>query len=90
MRQANYESNIVVVTDGAGSPRNGLYENYTDEQMKAVRIEETKNAAMLGLSSKQVKNKNDTEIVKELVGILKETKPQYVYLLSHIFMDTIF
>lgn len=80
MRQANYESNIVVVTDGAGSPRNGLYENYTDEQMKAVRIEEPKNAAMLGLSSKQVKNKNDTEIVKELVGILKETKPQYVYL----------
>ena len=79
----------VVVTDGAGSPRNGLYANYTDEQMKAIRIEEQKKAAMLGEygaqlllghPSKQVKDKNDTEIVKELVEILKATKPQYVYL----------
>ena len=26
----------VVTTDGAGSPRNGLYENYTDEDMKKI------------------------------------------------------
>ena len=79
----------VVVTDGAGSPRNGLYANYTDEEMKAVRIEGEKKAAMLGEygaqlllghSSKQVKDKNDTEIVKELIEILKATKPKYVYL----------
>lgn len=79
----------VVVTDGAGSPRNGLYANYTDEQMKTVRIEEQKKAAMLGEygaqlllghPSKQVKDKNDTEIVKELVEIIRATKPQYVYL----------
>ena len=79
----------VVVTDGAGSSRNGLYANYTDEDMKAVRIEEQKKAAMigeygaqllLGHPSKQVKDKNDTEIVKELVEILKATKPQYVYI----------
>ena len=79
----------VVVTDGAGSPRNGLYADYTDEQMKAVRIEEQKKAAvlgeygaqlLLGHPSKQDKDKNDTEIVKELIEILKATKPQYVYL----------
>ena len=79
----------VVVTDGTGSPRNGLYANYTDEEMKAVRIEEQKKAAMLGEygaqlllghPSKQVKDKNDTEIVKELVEIIRATKPQYVYL----------
>ena len=79
----------VVVTDGAGSPRNGLYANYTDEDMKAIRIEEQKKAAMLGEygaqlllghPSKQVKDKNDTEIVKELVEILKATKPQCVYI----------
>lgn len=84
----------VVVTDGAGSPRNGLYANYTDEEMKVVRIEEQKKAAMLGECgaqlllghpSKQVKDKDDTEIVKELVGILKVTKPQYVYI--HNFAD---
>ena len=79
----------VVVTDGAGSPRNGLYADYTDEQMKAVRIEEQKKAAvlgecgaqlLLGHPSKQDKDKNDTEIVKELIEILKATKPKYVYL----------
>ena len=26
----------VIVTDGAGSPRNGLYEHYTNEEMKAL------------------------------------------------------
>ncbi len=79
----------VVVTDGAGSPRNGLYADYTDEQMKAVRIEEQKKAAMrgeygaqfmLGHSSKQVKDKSGKEIVKDLVEIFKAAKPKYVYL----------
>ena len=79
----------VVVTDGAGSPRNGLYANYTDEDMKAVRVEEQKKAAMLGEygaqlllghPSKQVKDKNDTEIVNELIEIMRKTKPQYVYI----------
>lgn len=32
----------VVVTDGAGSPRSGLYADYTDEDMKAIRIVEQK------------------------------------------------
>lgn len=79
----------VVVTDGAGSPRNGLYANYTDEQMKAVRIEEQKKAAMLGEygalfmlghPSREVKDKREKGIEKELAEILKATKPQYVYL----------
>ena len=79
----------VVVTDGAGSPRNGLYADYTDEQMKAVRIAEQKKAAMLGEygaqfmlghSSKQVKDKSGKEIVKDLVEIFKAAKPKYVYL----------
>ena len=26
----------VITTDGAGSPRNGLYENYTDEDMNKI------------------------------------------------------
>ena len=32
----------VVVTDGRGSPRSGLYADYTDEEMKSVRITEQK------------------------------------------------
>ena len=79
----------VVVTDGAGSPRNGLYANYSDEDMKAIRIEEQKKAAtigeygalyLLGHPSKQVKDKSDKEIINNLVEILKATKPKYVYL----------
>ena len=38
----------VVVTDGAGSPRSGLYADYTDEDMKAIRIVEQKKAAFVG------------------------------------------
>lgn len=79
----------VVTTDGAGSPRNGLYENYTDEDMKAIRIVEQKKAAtvgeygaqlLLGYSSKQVKDKNNTDVVSDYTEILKATKPEYVYI----------
>ena len=79
----------VVVTDGGGSPRNGLYADYTDEQMKAIRIDEQKKAAtigeygaqvLLGHPSKQVKDKNDREIIQELVEVFKATKPKCVYL----------
>ena len=38
----------VVVTDGGGSPRDGLYVGYTDEMMRAIRREEQKKAAVVG------------------------------------------
>ena len=38
----------IVVTDGAGSPRSGIYADYTDEEMKKVRIVEQKKAAFVG------------------------------------------
>jgi hypothetical protein len=38
----------VVVTNGAGSPRTGVYSNFTDEQMQAARREEQRAAARLG------------------------------------------
>lgn len=79
----------VVTTDGAGSPRNGLYDDYTDEQMKAVRIEEQKKAAtigeygaqiLLGYSSANVKEKDNTDVIADYVEILKATRPEYVYI----------
>lgn len=79
----------VVVTDGAGSPRSGLYADYTDEEMKAVRIEEQKKAAhlgdysfqmLLGYPSKAVKDVTNDAVVNELVAVLRATKPKYVYL----------
>src|SRR5215472_16906297 len=38
----------VVVTNGAGSPRDGLYGKYTDDQMQTVRRLEQKKAAFVG------------------------------------------
>lgn len=79
----------VVTTDGAGSPRNGIYADYTDEDMKAIRIEEQKKAALigsygaqilLGYSSKEVKDKNNKAVVNDYVEIIKATKPKYVYI----------
>src|SRR6266542_3204183 len=35
----------VVVTNGAGSPRSGIYGDYTDEEMQKVRIVEQRKAA---------------------------------------------
>ena len=77
----------VVVTDGGGSPRNGIYANCTDADMKRIRIEEQKKAAvigeygvqlLLGYTSSQVKS-GDKDLVSDLVQILRAAKPRYVY-----------
>ena len=78
----------IVVTDGAGSPRSGLYAAYTDEEMKEVRIAEQKKAAavgeysfqmLLGHPSKEVKDPKNTDIIKELAEIIRSAKPKYLY-----------
>ena len=78
----------IVVTDGAGSPRSGLYADYTDEQMKEVRIVEQKKAAMVGeygflamLShpSKEVKDAGNKKIIAELADLIRKAKPRYLY-----------
>ena len=38
----------VVVTSGAGSPRSGIYGDYTDAEMQKVRILEQRKAAYVG------------------------------------------
>ena len=38
----------MILTDGAGSPRTGIYGDYTDEDMKDIRIKEQKKAAFTG------------------------------------------
>lgn len=77
----------VVVTDGAGSPRSGLYADYTDEEMKEVRIAEQKKAAcvgeygflaMLGHPSKEVKDPQNTAIAEELAEIIRSAKPKFL------------
>lgn len=78
----------VVVTDGRGSPRDGLYGNYTDEEMRLVRIEEQKKAAytgefsalaLLDYTSKSVKNPAENALIDDLHQILLAARPQVVY-----------
>jgi LmbE family N-acetylglucosaminyl deacetylase len=79
----------VVVTDGAGSPRSGIYSDYTDEQMRKVRVVEQRKAAFvgdyacqiqLGYPSAQVKKAGDPAVVDDLRRILLAARPEVVYL----------
>jgi LmbE family N-acetylglucosaminyl deacetylase len=79
----------VVVTNGAGSPRSGIYGHYTDEEMQKVRRQEQRKAAFvgdysvqiqLGYSSNAVKDAKDTAVREDLERILRATRPEIVYL----------
>jgi LmbE family N-acetylglucosaminyl deacetylase len=79
----------VVVTNGAGSPRTGIYGNYTDAEMQKVRLLEQRKAAyvgeyacqiQLGFSSGEVKSPTETMVVDDLAKILRAARPEYVYL----------
>ncbi len=79
----------VVVTNGAGSPRSGIYGNYTDEEMQKVRVVEQRKAAyvgeyacqiQLGFSSAAVKDPASTAVIDDIVQILRATRPDVVYL----------
>ena len=79
----------VVATNGAGSPRSGIYGSYTDEQMQKVRLMEQRKAAyvgdyacqlQLGYTSSQVKNASETNLVDDLQQILRAMHPDVVYL----------
>jgi LmbE family N-acetylglucosaminyl deacetylase len=78
----------VVVADGRGSPRAGMYERYDDEQMRLVRFKEQRKAAMVGeyaaqimldYPSKAIKDGNNRSTVEDLVAILKATRPTEVF-----------
>jgi LmbE family N-acetylglucosaminyl deacetylase len=78
----------VVVTDGRGSPRKGLYEHYSDDEMRLVRFKEQRKAAYVGefaaqilldIPSKVVKDASRTEPVQDMLAILRAARPQFVY-----------
>ncbi len=84
----------VVMTDGRGSPRDGIYKDYTDEHMRQVRIKEQKKAAIIGeyaalvmldYPSKVIKDGHAQQTVEDLAQILKAAQPQFV--LTHNLAD---
>ncbi len=79
----------VVVTNGAGSPRTGLYAALTDSQMQAVRRDEQRKAASLGRygiqlqlahPSADVKRPGHPDVAADLAAILHGCNPEVVYL----------
>jgi LmbE family N-acetylglucosaminyl deacetylase len=78
----------VVVTDGRGSPRNGLYEHYSDEEMRLVRFKEQRKAAIVGeyaaqvmldYPSRAIKDGANRQPVEDLAALLRIARPKYVF-----------
>ncbi|HVN53719.1 MAG TPA: PIG-L family deacetylase [Anaerolineaceae bacterium] len=78
----------VVMTDGRGSPREDLYQDYSDEAMRAVRFKEQKKAAFVGEYAAQVlldypsgviKDPAGQPPVEDLAALLKAARPRFVY-----------
>ena len=78
----------VVLTDGRGSPRDNLYKNYSDEEMRLVRIKEQRKASIVGeyaaqvmldYPSKIVKDSSHLEPVEDLALLLRTAHPQSVF-----------
>jgi LmbE family N-acetylglucosaminyl deacetylase len=77
-----------IVTNGAGSPRDGLYGAYTDEQMQVVRRLEQKKAAYVGEysavafldhSSGAVKDAANPGPKADIKALVAATRPEVVY-----------
>lgn len=79
----------VTCTDGAGSSRTGPYSDFTDDEMKAVRVEEQKTAAVIGQYSFMAQLAHPSQVAKDeerrsklvddLEEILKVAQPEVVY-----------
>ena len=78
----------VVITDGSGSPRNGPYKNYSNNEMKLIRKHEQKKAAYIGeyggiaqldYGSSESKDPNNSSIVESIKDLIITAKPEVIY-----------
>jgi LmbE family N-acetylglucosaminyl deacetylase len=78
----------VIVTNGAGSPRDGLYGRYTDDEMQVVRRLEQKKAAFVGEysavaflqhPSSAVKSASNAGPKNDIKQIIAAAKPEVIY-----------
>jgi LmbE family N-acetylglucosaminyl deacetylase len=78
----------VTCNDGAGSPRSGLYAGFSDKEMRLARRREQRTSALTGdysamlqldYSNAEVKGKEYSFLIQDLVEILKATRPEILY-----------
>ncbi len=88
-RQPQKGFSAVILTNGAGSPRLGRYQDYSGEQMRQMRIEEQKKAAALGeyaalvmldYPSLILQDFRDQNPTTDLVQILQAAHPSTLYI----------
>lgn len=80
----------VVVTDGGGSARSGIYASYSDEEMRSIRSSEQRKAAVIGEYACQIQLRypssavkdpvRSAKVVNDILQILESTTPEKVYL----------
>lgn len=78
----------VVTTNGSGSARDGVYRNYTDEEMRIIRRREQKKAAIIGeyrsvyfldYPSSDIKSPANLGPRNDIASIIAELKPAILY-----------
>jgi LmbE family N-acetylglucosaminyl deacetylase len=78
----------VTCTNGAGSPRDGVYGSCANEEMMAIRHDEQNEAARIGqygfmaqlfYSSKEIRDGTQTAVVDDLEAILRTAQPEVLY-----------
>ena len=78
----------VVLGDGRGSPRDDLYRDYSDDQMRLVRFKEQRKAAVVGeyaglaqldYPTSTIKDARERSPTDDLLQVLLATRPQFVY-----------
>ncbi len=78
----------VVTTDGSGSPRDGLYADFSDEDMRLVRRNEQKKAAFTGeygavalldYSSAEVKDPTNADVIADIKTLVSAARPRIMY-----------
>jgi len=78
----------VTVTNGSGSPRDGVYASYTDDDMQKVRRVEQKKAAVVGgysgmalldYPSSAVKDPKNQDVKDDLKALISAAKPAFIY-----------
>lgn len=78
----------VIVTNGAGSPRDGIYASYDDQKMQEVRRVEQKKAAFVGEysavaflnhPSSSIKNAKAAGPKEDLKALISAARPEVIY-----------
>lgn len=84
----------VVMTNGAGSPRSGVYASRSDEDMQEIRRKEQRLASQIGhyasmvqlrFTSKAIRDAENKAPAQELSAVLRAMKPETV--MTHNFAD---